>query len=66
MNVQTRTAVLEVGGLHWASSQGAVESALRRRPGVVDVEASAVSQTAPVTYDPARTSVPDLTQWIRD
>jgi len=62
----TETTVLEVQGLHWASSTAAVESTLSRRPGVTAVEVNAVSQTATVTYDPSLTSVPQLARWIRD
>jgi len=62
----TETTVLHVGGLHWATAENAVQSTLLRRPGVLAVEANAVSQTATVTYDPAQTSVADLTQWVRD
>ncbi|KDE10739.1 heavy metal translocating P-type ATPase [Rhodococcus aetherivorans] len=61
-----RTTVLEVGGLHWATSTPAIESALLRRPGVTAVEANAVNQTATVTYDPDRTSVAELSKWVRD
>ena len=66
MSSNGRTAVLQVGGLNWASSDAMVEKVLCRRPGVVDVQANAVSQTATVTYDPARTSVAELTDWVRD
>ncbi|MFD7011353.1 cation transporter, partial [Rhodococcus jostii] len=61
-----RTTVLEVSGVHWASSSATVEAVLRRRPGVTSVEANAVSQTATVTYDPAQTSVVELSKWVRD
>jgi Cu2+-exporting ATPase len=61
-----RTAVLEVGGLHWATSESVVENVLSRRPGVLDVTANAVAQTATVTFDPARTSVRELSGWVRD
>ena len=64
--MNTRTTVLQVGGLHWATSERAVEDALMRRPGVLVVEANAVSQTASVTYDPDRTAVAELADWIRD
>ena len=62
----SQTTVLEVGGLHWATSTAAVEATLVRHPGVTAVEANAVSQTATVTYDPAQTSVAELSQWVRD
>jgi P-type Cu2+ transporter len=62
----TETTVLEVSGVHWASEKAVVEAVLRRRPGVVSVEANPVAQTATVTYDPARTTVAELAGWIRD
>ncbi|MGZ8801259.1 MAG: heavy metal translocating P-type ATPase, partial [Mycobacterium sp.] len=62
----TTTAVLDVGGLHWATSRAVVESVLSRRPGVTSVEANAVNQTATVVYDPAVTSVSELSVWVRD
>jgi len=60
------SVVLNVGGLHWATSQDVVERALAGRPGVVDVAANAVSQTALVTYDPSVTSMTQLVGWVRD
>src|SRR5215207_11618727 len=62
----TQTTILEVGGLYWATSKAVIEATLLRRRGVLAVEANAVSQTATVTYDPERTSVADLSQWVRD
>ena len=64
--MNSQTTVLEVGGLHWATSQSVIEKTLARRPGVLGVEANAVSQTATVTYDPSRTSVAELSGWVRD
>ncbi len=61
-----RTTVLEVSGVHWASSKSIAESVLSRRPGVIAVDANPVSQTANVTYDPNRTSVLELSGWVRD
>ena len=61
-----RSVVLEVSGVHWASSKAVAESVLSRRPGVAAVEANPVAQTATVTYDPDRTSVPELAGWVRD
>jgi len=60
------TAVLHVGGLHYASEKAVVERVLGRRPGVLGVEANAVAQTATVTFDPAVTSVAKLRQWVQD
>lgn len=61
----TRTSVLQVGGLHWATSERAVERTLGARPGVLEVEANAVSQTATVSFDPTLTSIDELQEWIR-
>lgn len=62
----TSTAVLDVQGLHWATSAAVVESTLLRRPGVSEVHANAVNQTATVVFDPAATSVAELSGWVRD
>lgn len=64
--MNTRTAVLEVVGVHWASSKSVVEATLLRQPGVISVEANPVSQTANVSYDPELTSQAHLRQWIID
>ena len=61
-----QTTVLQVGGLHWATSQSVVEKVLSRRRGVLGVQANAVGQTATVTYDPSQTSVAQLSEWVRD
>ena len=58
------TVVLEAGGMLRASEKSVVESVLGRRPGVVEVEANPVAQTATVTYDPSATSVEDLSHWV--
>jgi P-type Cu2+ transporter len=60
------TAVLDVRGVQWASEKSVVEAVLGRRPGVQSVSANPVAQTATVTYDPGRTSVAELSGWIRD
>src|SRR5919202_5536705 len=60
------TAVLHVGGLHYAGEKAVVEHALGVRPGVLAVEANPVAQTATVTYDPAQTSVKALTRWVEE
>jgi P-type Cu2+ transporter len=59
-------AVIAAGGMLRASEKAVVESAIARRPGVVEVEANPVSQTATVTYDPAETSLEDLRDWVED
>jgi Cu2+-exporting ATPase len=60
------STVLDVGGLHWATSARVVESTLMRRPGVGAVQANAANQTATVTYDPTVASVAELAGWVRD
>jgi P-type Cu2+ transporter len=66
MTANRSTAVLEVAGVHWAASKNVAEAVLSRRPGVVEVEANPVAQTATVIYDPSRTSVAELAGWVRD
>lgn len=61
-----RTTTLQVDGLLRSSSESRVRSALERRPGVLSVEPNAVAQTATVTYDPASTSIVELTGWVRE
>ena len=60
------TAILEVSGVQWASSKNVAEAVLSRRPGVIEVDANPVAQTATITYDPSRTSVAELAGWVRD
>jgi Cu2+-exporting ATPase len=62
----TKTVVLEVSGVHWATSKSVAESVLSRRPGVVAVDVNPVAQTATVTYDADRTSIAELSGWVRD
>lgn len=60
------TTTLHVGGLHYASEKGVVERVLGRRPGVLEVEANPVAQTATVTFDAAATSVAELARWVEE
>jgi P-type Cu2+ transporter len=60
------TAVLEASGMLRASEKAVVEAAIGRRPGVLEVEANPVAQTANVTYDPAETSIEDLSRWVNE
>ncbi len=62
----TATAVLHVGNLHYASEKAVVERVLGRRPGVREVEANPVAQTATVSFDPALTSVEELARWVEE
>jgi len=60
------TTVLHVGGLNYASEKAVVEGVLSHRPGVLEVDANPVAQTATVTFDPAQTSVAHLRDWVQD
>ncbi|HEX2708443.1 MAG TPA: heavy-metal-associated domain-containing protein, partial [Solirubrobacterales bacterium] len=60
------TAVLEASGMLRASEKAVVETVIGRRPGVKEVEANPVAQTATVSYDPAETSVEELRRWVID
>jgi Cu2+-exporting ATPase len=64
--VKPATVVLHVGGVYRGSEKTVVEAALGRRPGVLQVEANAVAQTATVTYDVGRASVAALRQWVQE
>ncbi|WP_248240163.1 heavy metal translocating P-type ATPase [Microbacterium kunmingense] len=66
MTAVAQTVVLEAKGMYRGSSKAVVEAALSRRPGVTRVEANPVSQTATVTFDPARISLADLRRWVED
>ena len=61
-----RTVVLEITGVQWASSKSVAEATLLRQPGVIDVEANPVSQTANVRYDPGSTSIHELRHWVEE
>ena len=58
--------VVEVRGLHWASSKAVIERVLSQRPGVAGVDANPVAQTATVSFDPSVTSVEQISGWVRD
>jgi P-type Cu2+ transporter len=60
------TAVLDVRGLLFASEQNVVAARLGRQSGVLDVAVNPVAQTATVVFDPARTSLPLLRDWVQD
>jgi P-type Cu2+ transporter len=60
------TAVLDVRPILRGSEKAVVEARLRQRPGVLEVEANPVSQTANVTYDPSRTSIDELRRWLEE
>jgi Cu2+-exporting ATPase len=63
---QRETAVLHVGGLHYATEKTVVERVLAARPGVIAVEANPVAQTATVEYEPDETSVEELQRWVEE
>ncbi|MGW9398140.1 cation transporter [Streptomyces sp. NPDC055642] len=49
-----------------ASQQSTVAAALRWRPGVLEVEANPVAQSATVVYGPRRTSLAELRRWVTE
>jgi P-type Cu2+ transporter len=63
---ESATAVLEASGMLRASEKAVVEAAIGRRPGVLEVEANPVAQTANVTYDPGETSIEELSRWVNE
>jgi Cu2+-exporting ATPase len=60
------SVVLHVGGMQFASEKAVVERVLGARPGVLEVEANPVAQTATVSFDPAATSVAELQRWVEE
>ena len=60
------TAVLDVRPMLRGSEKATAESMLGRIPGVHDVDANPVSQTANVTFDPQVVSVAELRQAIEE
>ncbi len=62
----TRTEVLDLRGLRFATEKNVVEAVLGRRPGVLEVDANPTAATATVTFDPAAASLDDLRGWVRE
>ena len=60
------TVVLDVRPIWRGSETAGLEAALARRPGVREVSANPVSQTATVAYDPTETSPEDLGRWVTE
>ncbi len=60
------SAVIELGGVQWATQKHGVEAVLGRRPGVVSVNANSLAQTATVSFDPSITSLTDLQEWVQN
>jgi Cu2+-exporting ATPase len=58
--------VIDVSGLGFATEKNVVEVRLGRRPGVVDIEANPVTQTATVVFDPDQVTIAELRGWVRD
>ncbi|MFI7173377.1 heavy metal translocating P-type ATPase [Streptomyces spororaveus] len=58
------TAVLDVRGMVCATQQSTVAAVLGRRPGVLGVEVNPVAQSATVVFDPQRTSLAELRNWV--
>ncbi len=60
------TVVLDVRPIWRGSETAGLEAALGRRPGVREVSANPVAQTATVIFDPAETSPEDLGRWVTE
>jgi Cu2+-exporting ATPase len=60
------TTVLHTGGIYRGSEHLVLEEALRRRPGVLAVDANPAAQTATVTFDPGVTTVAELARWVEE
>jgi len=60
------TVVLDARPMLRGSEKAVVEARLLRRPGVLEVEANPVAQTANVTYDPSLTSLEELRRWLEE
>jgi Cu2+-exporting ATPase len=60
------TVVLHTGGLLYSGEAAIVERSLAKRPGVLNVDANVVAQTATVTFDPSQTSVAALKKWVEE
>ena len=60
------TVVLDVRPIWRGSETAGLEAALARRPGVREVSANPVAQTATVAYDPTETSLEDLGRWVTE
>ena len=63
---QPITVVLDVRPMLRGSEKAVVEARLLRLPGVLEVEANPVAQTANVTYDPSLTSLEELRHWLEE
>ena len=60
------TVILDVRPIWRGSETTGLEAALARRPGVREVVANPVAQTARIAYDPGVTSPADLGRWIEE
>jgi Cu2+-exporting ATPase len=63
---ESTEAVLHVGGLLGVMEGRGVEGRLRAQPGVLDVRANALNQSATVRYDPSATTLADLERWVEE
>ena len=61
-----QTVVLDVPGMTCNFCPVTVRKALQKVPGVVEARADFESKTATVTFDPAKTTVQDLTTAVKN
>ncbi len=62
----TKTLTLDVGGMTCAACVGRVERGLKKVDGVQDAAVNLATERASVTYDPARTTVAQLVDTVKD
>ena len=63
---ETRTATLEVSGMTCAACPLTVKAALKKVPGVSEVNVDIKSHHAKVKFDPAKTQPPQLAEAVTD
>lgn len=66
LDINDTVADLEIGGMTCAACSGAVERALRRVPGVTDVQVNLLQASAHVAYDPLATGTRDIIAAVQE
>ncbi len=61
-----RTITLTINGMHCASCQAAIETALRDLPGITQVAVNVSAGKAQVTYDPARVGLGQMAKRVAE
>jgi copper chaperone CopZ len=66
VSAATRTAVVEVRGMHCGGCERTVREAVGALPGVEGAQADFVAEEVEVTFDPGRVSLEDIRAAVRD